>query len=367
LKNYLTDCANTISKSEYFSRRSVPSAEGDVIGKPKVFRCKKINFHPRKPSGKNAERHIKNSKPFLLSQYELQVQQMANKSAVLSTDSIKRRIYTIRGMQVILDSDLAVLYGVETKALNQAVKRNIDRFPDDFMFQLSKDELKILESQIVTSKWGGRRTLPYAFTEQGVAMLSGVLKSKTAVRVSIQIMDAFVVMRKFIAANAEVFHRLDRVERKQIEYDKKFEEVFDAIQSKGIKPEKGIFFDGQVFDAYAFFSGIVRSAQKSIILIDNYVDDSVLTLFNKRKKDVQVTIFTKDISKQLALDLNRYNSQYPPVEIKVFRQSHDRFLIIDDKIAYHFGASLKDLGRKWFAFSKFDREAFKILDRLGLK
>jgi len=174
-------------------------------------------------------------------------------------------------------------------------------------------------------------------------------------------------MRKFISSNAQIFHRLDVVEKKQLEHDKKFDRIFDAIQSKGIKPEKGIFFDGQVFDAYKFVSDIIRIAGKSIILIDNYVDDSVLTLFSKRNKDVEVIMFTKEISKKLSLDLAKHNSQYPPIQVKEFKHSHDRFRIIDHKEVYHIGASLKDLGKKWFAFSKFDKEAFKLLNRLGLE
>ena len=180
-------------------------------------------------------------------------------------------------------------------------------------------------------------------------------------------MRAFVAMRKFIALNATVFHRLDKVETKQIEHDKKFDEIFDAIQSRDIKPERGIFFDGQIFDSYKFVSDIIRTADKSIVLIDNYIDDSVLTLFIKRNKNVRVAIFTKELSKQLSLDLAKYNLQYSPIEIKEFKQSHDRFLIIDNKEVYHIGASLKDLGKKWFAFSKFNKEAFKLLEKLGLK
>jgi len=202
------------------------------------------------------------------------------------------------------------------------------------MFQLTKDEFENLRSQFVTLKKGHgthRKYLPYVFTEHGVAMLSGVLKSDTAIRISIQIMSAFVSMRKFISSNTWIVHQLESVEEKQIEYDKKFELVFDAIQSKDIKPEKGIFFDGQIFDAYKFVSDIIRTADKSLILIDNYIDDSVLTLFSKRNKDVQVTIFTKDVSRQLSLDLAKYNSQYPPIQIKEFKQYHDRFLIIDNK------------------------------------
>jgi len=291
---------------------------------------------------------------------------MTNNLLISDTNNIETKIYTIRNMQVMLDIDLAELYNVETRGLNQAVKRNSERFPVNFMFQLSEKELDNLKSQIVISSWGGRRHLPYVFTEQGVAMLSGVLKSDTAVRVSIQIMNAFVAMRKFISSNAQIFNRLDIVEKKQIEHDKKFDEVFDAIQSKDIKPEKGIFFDGQIFDSYRFVSDIIRSARKSIVLIDNYIDDSVLTLFSKRNENVDVVIFTKEISKQLLLDLTKYNSQYPAIEIKEFCKAHDRFLIIDGTELYHLGASLKDLGKKWFAFSKFDKDAFKLLDKLGL-
>ena len=178
-------------------------------------------------------------------------------------------------------------------------------------------------------------------------------------------------MRQFISKNAEIFYRLDSVERKQIEFkvktDYNFEKVFDAIQSKDIKPEKGIFFDGQIFDAYTFVSDIIRTAQDSIILLDNFIDDSVLTLLSKRNKDVKIIIFTKEVSKQLALDVAKYNSQYYPIEVKEFTLSHDRFLIIDDCKIYHFGASLKDLGKKWFAFSTFEKEAFTLLDKLGLK
>ncbi len=285
---------------------------------------------------------------------------------VSNTDKIKSRIYTIRDMQVMLDTDLAELYNVKTKVLNQAVKRNSERFPESFMFQISQGEFDNLKSQIVTSRWGGRRNLPYAFTEHGVAMLSGVLKSDTAVRISIQIMSAFIAMRRFISSNAQIFQRLDAVERKHIEHDKQFDQIFDAIQSKDIKPEKGIFFDGQIFDSYKFVSEIIRTADKSIVLVDNYIDDSVLTLFSKRNKNVRATIFTKEVSKQLLLDLVKYNSQYPFIELKEFKQSHDRFLIIDNKEVYHFGASLKDLGKKWFAFSRFSKETFELLDKLGL-
>ncbi len=274
---------------------------------------------------------------------------------------VKNKIHTIRGQQVMLDRDLAELYKVPTKQLNQAVKRNVERFPKEFMFELTDyEKIELVTNCDHLEKLKYSSKLPYAFTEQGVAMLSGVLKSDTAVKISVQIMHAFVAMRKFISSNAQIFHRLNSVERKQIEYDYKFEKVFEAIESKDIEPDKGIFFDGQIFDAYSFVSNLVRSAKEEIILLDNYVDDTVLTLFTKRKVNVNVTILTKNITKQLKLDLEKYNSQYPKIEIKEFKSSHDRFLIIDHQ-TYHFGASLKDLGKKWFAFSKFDEELSMLL------
>ncbi len=286
-------------------------------------------------------------------------------------DEIQNRIYTIRGLQVMLDSDLAELYEVEIRVLNQAVKRNIERFPKEFCFQLSSEENDALKSQIVILKSGRgkhRKYLPFVFTEQGVAMLSGVLRSETAVKTSIQIIHAFVTMRKFITTNAQVFQRLDTMERKQLEHevksDLKFEQIFSAIETKEIAPKQGIFFDGQVFDAYQFVSELFRISKKSIVLIDNYVDDSVLVHLSKRNKHVKVIILTKTIPKQLALDVKKYNTQYPTIEIRAFKNAHDRFLIIDDTSVYHFGASLKDLGKKWFAFSKMDKAAFTLLDRL---
>ena len=292
---------------------------------------------------------------------------MKNKFITVNENGIKDKILSFRGLQVILDSDLAEMYDISVKALNQAVKRNRERFPSDFMFQLTKSE----KNELVTNcdhlkNLKFSPTTPYVFTEQGVASLSGVLKSKKAIEINIKIMRAFVAMRKFISKNVEIFYRLDLVERKQLEFEIKthnnFEKVFDALQTQ--KPKQGIFFDGQVFDAYQFASNLIRSAHKSIILIDNYIDDSVLTLFSKRKKNVEMIIYTKNITKQLELDLEKYHAQYAPIIIKKFDDAHDRFLILDDTIVYHFGASLKDLGKKWFAFSKFDKDAFKLLERL---
>jgi len=297
---------------------------------------------------------------------------------IVPTENIHDLIYTIRGIQVMLDSDLASIYSVETKVFNQAVKRNIERFPERFRFQLTNDELDILNvqisivsdnknlrSQTVTSSGhGGRRYLPYVFTEQGVSMLSAVLRSETAIQVSIRIIDAFVNMRKFIATNASIFQRLEQVEQKQIVSDQKFEKIFKALETKSIKPRQGIFYNGQIFDAYTFTANIIREAKTSIILIDNFIDDSVLTLLSKRNKDVSAVIYTKHITKQIELDLKKYNSQYPQIQIYAFKNTHDRFLIIDEKEMYHFGASLKDLGKKWFAFSRMDTLTSDVLNKL---
>ena len=258
----------------------------------------------------------------------------------------------------MLDRDLAVLYRVETRVLNQAVKRNIERFPEDFMFQLTKEEFENWKSQFVTSKSiiMGARKLPYAFTEQGIAMLSSVLKSQTAVDVNIRIMRAFVSMRRFIATNSQLFQRLETIEYHQLEMkqhqeitDKRIDEVFKKLDAN-ILPVQGIFYDGQVFDAYRFVSDLMRKAKLSIVLVDNYVDDTVLTLLDKREDGVTATIYTQRISNQFQLDIDRHNTQYPHIEIKQFNKAHDRFLLIDDEV-YHIGASIKDLGKKWFGFT----------------
>ncbi|MEK7100361.1 MAG: ORF6N domain-containing protein [Patescibacteria group bacterium] len=282
---------------------------------------------------------------------------------------IRDRIYMIRNLQVMLDEDLAGLYGVETKVLNQALKRNISRFPEEFCFKLTKLEHVKLRSQIVTfNNKVGRKYLPYVFTEQGVAMLSAILKSETAIKVSIQIMNAFVQMRKYINENYQLHQKVLDIERKQIIYgiktDKKFNQIFKAITSDERIPKQKIFFEGQTFDAYKFVPDIVRSAKKEIILIDNFIDDAVLSLFAKRKNNIKVVIYSKNITKKLLIDLEKFNLQYPPIEIKEFALSHDRFLIIDQKEIYHFGASLKDLGKKWFAVSRFDNQVISFLKKL---
>ncbi len=289
-----------------------------------------------------------------------------NEISVINEEIIKNKIYYMRGFQVMFDRDLAELYGVETKRLNEQVKRNIDRFPNEFMFQLTKFELENWKSQFATSNKEliGLRKLPFAFTEQGVSMLSAVLKSDIAVSVSVSIMKSFVQMRKFMSNNTLVFQRLDSLEQKQFKTDEKVDAILDAIESKELKPKQGIFYDGQVYDAYLFVSDLIKSAKKSIVLIDNYCDESVLTLLSKRDADVKTCIYTKNITKELQLDLKKHNTQYQKIELKKFDLSHDRFLILDDRDVYHIGASLKDLGKKWFAFSKFEMDALDILIKL---
>ncbi|HSW59898.1 MAG TPA: ORF6N domain-containing protein [bacterium] len=282
---------------------------------------------------------------------------------LIKVDEIKSRIFTIREMQVMLDRDIAGFFGVETKVLNQAVKRNPERFPLNFCFQLDKEELNNWKSQFVTSNQikMGLRKRPFAFSEQGVAMLSAVLKSKTAIKISIQIMEAFVYMRHYMTSNSLIFQRLDIIDAWRIETNTKIGKILNVIDSNQLPPKQGVLFDGQTFEAHKFVSDIVRSAEKSIILIDNYVDDTVLTLFSKRKQGVTLKILTKNLSKQIQLDMQKFNEQFPPAEIKEFNHSHDRFMIIDDRDLYHFGASLKDLGKKWFGFSKMDVEVTKMV------
>ena len=236
-----------------------------------------------------------------------------------------------------------------------------------------RSKTSILKSQIVTSssQHGGRRKLTFVFTEQGVSMLSAVLRSNIAIEVSIHIINAFVDMRKMIMKNGGIFLRMNNLEQSQIniinkqnETDQKINQILDAIEEKDVKPKQGIFYDGQVFDAYLFVCDLIKTAKKSITLIDNYVDESVLELFAKRLKNVKVTIYTRDITKIVKQDLRKFNAQYQNIEIKELHQAHDRFIIIDHKHLYHIGASLKDLGKKWFAFSKLDISTIEILNKL---
>jgi len=326
-------------------------------------------------------------------------------------ENIENLIQVIRGKQVILDRDLARLYRVETFRLNEQVKRNIERFPEDFMFQLSKEEFEnwksqfviskeddFLKSQIVTSnpedinmssqiartfetnmlsqiartspKKRPLSALPYAFTENGIAMLSSVLRSPIAIATNIQIMRAFTAMRRFIAANAQVFQRLEVIEHTQLslaahqeEADKKFEEIFRRLDDGSVTQKQGIFYDGQIFDAYVFITERVREAKKRIVLIDNYIDETVFTILDKRTQGTKAKVYTKNLTPQLALDLEKHNAQYAPIEVEPFDRSHDRFLCIDDTV-YHIGASLKDLGKKWFAFAKMELTTDELLTKI---
>ncbi len=290
---------------------------------------------------------------------------MSGKMLPIASSDIQQRIYTIRGLQVMLDRDIAELYEVKPIRLREQVKRNSNRFPADFMLQLTSEEVDLMVSQnAIPSKQSLGGSLPFAFTEQGVASVASVLTSDKAVETHILIMRAFVEMRKFVAGNALLFQEISSIRQVLKDHDSQFEQLFSAIEAKSITPTEGIFYNGQIFDAYNFASDLIRSAKKSIILIDNYIDDSVLTLLTKRKKNVTAEIFTKTISKQLQLDLKKHNEQYPEIKISKFNEAHDRFLIIDDKDLYHIGASLKDLGKKWFAFSKMEMGALGMIVKL---
>ena len=310
----------------------------------------------------------------------------ATSASLQPLESIENLIHVIRGKQIMLDIDLARLYGVETKRLNEQVKRNIERFPEDFMFQLSKEEAESSRSQFATLNEDGElsrsqfatlngrghniKHLPYAFTENGVAMLSSVLRSQQAINVNIQIMRAFTAMRHFIAANAQAFQRLEIIERNQLalnvhlaENDKKFEEVFRRLDDGSTTPKQAIFYDGQIFDAYKFVNERIREAKKRIVLIDNYIDETVLAMLDKRGKDVTAKVYTKNISRQLSLDFEKHNAQYTPIEVEQFDRAHDRFLCIDDTV-YLIGASIKDLGKKWFGFVKLEQTTDELLSKM---
>ena len=277
---------------------------------------------------------------------------------------VENRIFTLRGEQVILDSDLAKLYGTETKRFNEQVQRNINRFPATFMFQLTKEEFDYLRSQNAATNLNKRRSLPYAFTEHGVIMAAAILKSEIADKASVKVVEAFVAMRRFLSANSQVFQRLETIEYKLLESDQKFEDIYSKLEEKSLKPQQGIFFDGQVYDAYQLICELIKSATSRIILIDNYVDESVLTMLDKREPGVDATIYTQKAGDQFKLDIAKHDAQYPPIPVCIFKMSHDRFLIIDN-LVYHVGASIKDLGKKWFAVSLMEaQDANAIITRL---
>ncbi len=302
-------------------------------------------------------------------------------SNLIKNKKIEEMIYLIRDKQVMVDSDLAMLYEVETKVLNQAVKRNIKRFPEEFMFRLTDEENSNLRSQIVTSRWepqyGGRRYNPYVFTEQGIAMLSSVLKSDIAIKTSIQIMNTFIKIREFLYDNKMLFNKINTIEINQIEYQTKtnkklkdinykLDEVFEYTATKKEVSQK-IFFDGQIYDAFSLFVEIIKSANRNILLIDNYVDTKTLNILCKRKDNIKITIYTKNRTKLTSEDIDKFNLQYKNLEVKNIETFHDRFLIIDNKKCYHIGASLKDAGNKSFAISELnDKSVVKsILEKLG--
>lgn len=293
-------------------------------------------------------------------------------------NEVKSLIYFVRGKQVMLDSDLSFLYQVETSVLNRSAQRNIDRFPPDFRFQLTKEEFEILKSQSVVSRFGsdrqshgGRRKLPYVYTEQGISMLSSVLRSDVAARVSVTIMRAFVEMRRFIAGNSLLFERVRDVELKQMEFEKeageKFEEIFHYISTHEESSQK-IFYAGQIYDAFAFLGSLISQAEQDIILIDGYVDIMTLNLLAKKKDGVNVAILTFAGSALTQADIAQFNAQYPTLTLHYGKEFHDRFLIMDGKDGYHIGASLKDAGKKCFAISRIeDRENVDgILQRMNL-
>ncbi len=276
------------------------------------------------------------------------------------TQNIKNMIYTIRGKQVMIDSDVAMLYHYTTKRINETVRRNRERFPSNFCFQLYENEVHNLRSQSATSSlkkenYGGRRYIPYAFTEQGIAMLSGLLRNEIAIKVSINIINAFVEMRKFIANNAQIFKEMNTIKGKLLEYDKKFDIVFDELQKKKEREfNERIFYNGQIFDSYSLIIKIIKSANNKILIIDNYIDNTILDMLSKKNKNVQVILLTSQNCDLTKLDIEKFNKQYPLLKITKTNKFHDRFMVIDEKELFHLGASLKDLGKKCFAISKME-------------
>lgn len=291
-----------------------------------------------------------------------------NKLAIqneLAIEDIKNLIYTIRGKQVMLDSNVAHMYHCETKYVNRVVKRNIERFPEEFCFQLTENEFESLRCQFVTLNEKGRgqhrKYLPYVFTEQGIAMLSALLKSDIAISVSVNIMKAFIEMRKFLMLNGQVFERLMNIEYKLLEHDKKFDKVFNQFQlEENIKQR--IFFQGQIYDAYSIIVDIIKRANSKILIIDNYIDDSVLKMLAKKKKNVEVVILTSNHSNIQNIDIQKFNKEYPTLKVAKPNKFHDRFIVLDNKEMYHLGASIKDLGKKCFAINKI--EDIEIIEKI---
>jgi len=282
----------------------------------------------------------------------------------LIKSEIESRIFTIRGEQVMLDFDLAKLYEIPTKSFNQSVNRNLNRFPSDFTFRLNSAEFQELVTNCDRLKnQKHRSSYPLAFTELGISMLSAVLNSPTAVDLNILIIRVFVALRKDYNYNKTLLQRVSNVEAILVDHQKKFNAL--ETSTNYLSPVFGIFFNDQVFDAYVFSSELIEKAKKSLILIDNYIDETTLLQLSKRNKRVSCTIYTDRITEKLKLDLEKHNAQYNPIEIRILKNSHDRFIIIDDKELYHLGASLKDLGKRWFAFSRMDGLVNEVLDHLN--
>ena len=283
----------------------------------------------------------------------------------ISNEEIKKLIYTIRGKQVMLDSDVARLFKYATKDLNRNVKNNIERFPEYYCFQLTNEEYKSLRCKNFTLNENGRgqhrKYLPYVFTEYGITMLAGLLKSEVAVNVSIKIVNTFIEMRKFISANRQLFKRLTNVEYKLLEHDKKFDEIFNQLQHEENIKQK-IFFEGQIYDAYSIIIDIIRKANKKILIIDNYINDSILKMLTKKKNNVEVIILTSNKSNIQNIDVQKFNKEYPVLKISKTNKFHDRFIIIDNKEMYHLGASIKDLGKKCFGINRI--EDIEIINKI---
>lgn len=291
---------------------------------------------------------------------ENELQKVENNSIIEYTENkveIKNLIYTIRGKQVMLDSDVANLYNCETKYINRVVKRNIERFPQEYCFQLTEDEYNSLRCQIVTLKNNGRgehrKYMPYVFTEHGITMLAGLLKSDIAVKVSIKIVNSFIEMRKLLNSNGQLLQRLTTVENKLIEHDKKFDEIFNELQHEENIKQK-IFFEGQIWDSYSLIVDIIKKAKKKILIIDNYIDDSILKMLSKKNKDVEVVILTSTKSNIQNIDIQKFNKEYPTLKVAKTNKFHDRFIVTDNKELYHCGASIKDLGNKCFGINKIE-------------
>ena len=280
-----------------------------------------------------------------------------------TTEEIQNLIYTIRGKNVMIDSDVANLYHTETRAINQALKRNIDRFPEDFCFQLTEDEMENMRSQFVIAYKRNNRYLPYVFTEQGIIMLSSLLKSEIAIKVSVKIVEAFVRMRHYLRDNGQLFERVTTLEYQQIENNKKFDLVFDKLQEKQIENQR-IFYDGQIYDAYSLIIDIIKRAESKITIIDNYIDDSVLKMLSKKKENVEVVILTSNKCNIQNIDIQKFNKQYPTLKVAKTDKFHDRFIILDEKELYHIGASIKDLGKKCFAINRIENnDITKIIEK----